>query len=173
MSEWRCAQRVGKVEREQELWARVWGKENWVSYAPVPLSTWFLAQATKSRLSEMSVAETLKSLAQARLRCLKLSWYKAFLPKRAMSCLSEITIENFWFGFLHISPKRESWFLGENLAVLQSTNFCHFSQLKSTCTHSTHDQSSVIKLETHIKPFFNSFFIIPKGFTSTNSKSSF
>jgi len=35
-------------------------------------------------------------------------WSRAFSPRRAMSRLSEIIKEKFWFGFLHISPRRES-----------------------------------------------------------------
>ena len=144
-----------------------------MSSALVPLLTRFLAQATEFRLSEMSMAETLKSHAQARLchpNCLGTGHSRPGEPCLAELRLSEKILVLF---STYLAQARKLNFWAKIWQFYRAQIFCHFSQLRSTCTRSNHDHFSAIKPKTHIKPFFNSFFIIPKGFPTSNLKSSY
>ena len=95
-----------------------------------------------------------------------LSQASHYLPKRVY--------QQKWLAqVLHISPRREMFSLGEISWSFGKLWFCHFSNFCSTFTHLIHDPFNPNNSKTHIKPCFNQFSIIPKGFTSTNSKSSF
>jgi len=58
-------------------------------------------------------------------------------------------------------------------AAFQNIDFATFQFFCSIFTHSFHDLFSSNNSETHIKPYFNQCSIIPKGFISKNSKSSY
>ena len=126
-----------------------------------------------SRLSEMSVRGKIKKSRPGETLSLKSPLVQGILAQASHYSLKRVYQKNWMAQVLHISPRRDMFSLGEILCSFGKFWFCHFSNFCSTSPHLIHDPFNPNNSKTHIKPYFSQFSIIPKGFTSTNSKSSF